>query len=117
VAEHIFHCAPVEDWAAAQESGRYEHSTRGRSLADEGFIHASTAQQLPGVLARFYADYPEDLVVLEIDPDRLDVPLVYEVGDPATGERFPHLYGPLDPAAVVGTRVLHPPHGRSSREG
>ena len=35
----------------------------------------------------------------------------WEVGDPATGERFPHLYGPLDVDAVIATRVLPPPHG------
>ena len=63
------------------------------------------------VRRRFYADLQTDLVLLTVDPDALTVPVRWEVGDPATGERFPHLYGPLDVDAVVATRVLPPPHG------
>ena len=49
-------------------------------------------------------------MLLTIDSGRLGVPLRFEVGDPATGELFPHIYGPLDVDAVVATRVLPPPH-------
>jgi len=35
---------------------------------------------------------------------------VREVGDPATGEEFPHVYGPVDVDAVVGVTVVEPPH-------
>ena len=99
----IYHCSLVSDWAAAQAVGSYEVSTRGRSLADEGFLHASYAGQVAGVLARFYADVTEPMVLLVIDPDRLTVPVVPEspAGAPADAEKFPHIYGPLDPAAVV----------------
>jgi uncharacterized protein (DUF952 family) len=31
--------------------------------------------------------------------------------DPATGERFPHVYGPITADAVLTTQVLRPPHG------
>ena len=86
-------------------------------LEEEGFVHCSTPGQLAGVLGRYYADHDRDLVLLTIDPDRLASPLVWEVGDPVTGEEFPHVYGPLTPDAVVATRVLHPrtprPHSRS----
>lgn len=34
-----------------------------------------------------------------------------EVGNPETGEQFPHVYGPINPSAVVDTRVLTAPHG------
>ena len=106
----IYHLAEPAYWADAVRAGSYAQSTRGRTLAQEGFLHASTAQQWPQVRRRFYADLPTDLVLLTIDSGRLGVPLRFEVGDPATGELFPHLYGPLDVDAVVATRVLPPPH-------
>lgn len=106
----IFHLAESGHWAAAQESGVYEQSTRGRTLAGEGFIHASSAEQWPVVRSRFYADYPGDLVLLTIDPDQLHAEVRLEVGDIVTGESFPHIHGPLDVDAVVETRWLEPPH-------
>ena len=96
----IFHVATVADWEAAQASGGYTTSTRGRTLAEEGFLHAAREDQWRGVLQRFYADVAEPLVLLEIDTDLLGVPLVEEVA-PGTDETFPHVYGPLRPAAVV----------------
>jgi uncharacterized protein (DUF952 family) len=45
-----------------------------------------------------------DLVLLCVAADRLGAPLRYEQGDPGSDELFPHLYGPLEVAAVV--RVL-----------
>lgn len=100
----IFHIATVADWEAAQRSGSYTTSTRGRTLAEEGFIHASRADQWPAVRERYYADAAERLLLLVIDTDRLDVPVIEE-GVPG-GETFPHLYGPLLPAAVVAVVSL-----------
>jgi uncharacterized protein (DUF952 family) len=94
----IFHVATAADWAAAVRSGRYTTSTRDRSLADEGFLHASYRHQVAGVLERFYGDVTEPLVLLTIDTDRLEVPWRE---DPVGREHFPHIYGPLTPEAVV----------------
>ena len=106
----IYHLAEQADWEQAQREGSYTRSTRGRSLAEEGFIHASSAQQWPVVRSRFYADVTEPLVLLHVDETRLASPVVHEVGDPATGETFPHVYGPIEVDAVVDTTVLEPPH-------
>lgn len=103
----IFHIATAADWAAAQRSGAYTTSTRGRTLAEEGFIHASRGDQWPAVRERYYADVAEPLVLLDIDTDRLGVPVVDEVV-PGTGEVFPHVYGPIVPAAVVRAIPLEP---------
>ena len=48
----IFHIATVADWEAAQRSGSYTTSTLGRTLVEEGFIHASRADQWQGVRQR-----------------------------------------------------------------
>jgi uncharacterized protein (DUF952 family)/uncharacterized membrane protein YeaQ/YmgE (transglycosylase-associated protein family) len=97
----IFHLALASDWEAARAAGSYTISTRGRSLAEEGFIHASRGDQWPGVRARFYGDVTEPMVLLQIDTDRLGVPVVEEPAVPGATETFPHIYGPLDPSAVV----------------
>ena len=100
MAEHIYHCSLVSDWTAATAAGEYTVSTRGRTLQEEGFLHASYAGQVDGVLARYYTDVTEPMVLLVIDPDRLTVPLIPEAPS-GSQETFPHIYGPLDTAAVV----------------
>ena len=101
--EHLFHLALVADWEAAQAVGDYRVSTLGVSLEQEGFLHASFAHQWEGVRERYYADVADPLVLLEIDPDLLDVPLVVETPE-GSDESFPHIYGPLPVVAVVGVR-------------
>lgn len=93
--------ATAADWARARLAGRYTTSTRGRTLEQEGFVHASRADQWRGVHARFYADVEEPLVLLEIDTALLGCPVVEEPGEPGGSETFPHLYGPVPVAAVV----------------
>ncbi|TYL45971.1 DUF952 domain-containing protein [Nocardioides sp. BGMRC 2183] len=109
----IFHLALASDWRAARAAGAYTVSTRGRTLAEEGFIHASRADQWPGIRDAFYADVTEPLVLLQIDTDLLDVPVVEEEGDPGSGVTYPHLYGPLRVAAVVRALELPPPAATS----
>ncbi|MFC4506474.1 MULTISPECIES: DUF952 domain-containing protein [Streptomyces] len=99
--EHVLHITERALWTAAREQGAYEWSTRGRTLAEEGFVHCSTRAQLPKVAAFLYAAHdPGELVVLVVDPARLDVPLRYEAVPP-DGEEFPHVYGPIPVDAVV----------------
>ena len=101
-----YHLATVADWEAAKASGAYTTSTYGMSLADEGFIHASRSDQWEGVRERYYTEVEEPLVLLEIDTDLLDVPVVEEPPAPGVEETFPHIYGPLSTAAVVAVRPL-----------
>ncbi len=106
-ATELFHIGLAEDWADAEVTGEYTVSTRGRTLAEEGFIHCSFAEQVDATASRFYADV-DDAVVLRIDPARLPSPVVVEdlFG---TGEEFPHVYGPIPVGAVVEVRPLRPP--------
>ena len=97
----IYHLATVSDWDAARQEGAYSTATRGVTLEQEGFIHASRADQWEGVRDRYYAGVEEPLVLLEIETDLLDVPWVEEQPAPGVDETFPHIYGPLKPAAVV----------------
>ena len=76
---------------------------RAVSLAIEGFIHCSFAEQVAGSANRFYADAAE-LLLLHIDVDRLSSPLREEAS--GVGEIFPHIHGPLNRDAVVAVEVL-----------
>lgn len=106
LARELFHVALPEDWEAARVDGRYSISTRGRTLADEGFIHCSFAEQVATTIQRFYADVDE-VILLRIDPHRLAAPVVVEdlVG---TGEPFPHVYGPIPLDAVIDATPVAP---------
>jgi uncharacterized protein (DUF952 family) len=105
----IFHLALAADWAEALRNGEYRVSTLGRTLDDEGFIHASgTLEQVRGVAEGFYSNVAEPLVLLTIDEDRVDAPVRLEV--PAdSSEAFPHVYGPLPIHAVVAVEPYDRP--------
>jgi uncharacterized protein (DUF952 family) len=105
VSRLVYHCALSTDWENAQRSGTYTISSRGRTLHQEGFIHASYAEQVSGVLQRYYADETEPLLLLSVDPDRVGCAVVAEN---LTGgqELFPHIYGPIPLDAVVAITPL-----------
>lgn len=105
VDERIYHLALGSDWEADPALG-YAMSTIGVSLAEQGFVHCSFARQLAATARRYYRGR-RGLVLLEIDPARLHAPL--EVEEAADGDRFPHVYGPINRDAVV--RVTPVPMG------
>ncbi|MEO3811111.1 DUF952 domain-containing protein [Sphaerisporangium sp. B11E5] len=97
----ILHLALAADWDAARKAGEYRVSTLGRTLEQEGYIHACTDMtQLTGVAGRYYGGVTEPLVVLAIDEALLGCPVVLET-PPGAAERFPHIYGPVPVTAVV----------------
>lgn len=75
---------------------------RAASLDTEGFIHCSDFGTVHLPANRLYAGRT-DLVLLVVDPEKLDVQLRWEPGAPPVpnGAWFPHIYGPIPPAAVV----------------
>jgi uncharacterized protein (DUF952 family) len=97
----IYHFCPESTWEQAQREGAYTADT----LATEGFIHLSRAEQvyLP---ANALIRGRTDMVLLEVDEDRLPQPAVYEDG--GDGMLFPHLYGPLPLDAVVAVHPFPP---------
>ena len=101
----LYHIATVPDWIQAQQDGEYRTSTRGRSLSEEGFIHASTAAQVLPVANAVYLDEQQDLVLLVLDTSRSGAEIRREPV-PGWTDPFPHIYGPLDVAAVVRAVAL-----------
>ncbi len=96
--ERIFHIATAADWRRTLETGTYTTSTVGRTLDEEGFIHASRRDQVQGVFDRYYRGLGEPLVLLTLDPARLESELRV---DPVGEDTYPHVYGPINRSAVV----------------
>jgi uncharacterized protein (DUF952 family) len=92
----IYHIAPQADWERAQADGAYTAD----SLADEGFIHCSTATQHAEVANRIFAGRT-DLMLLLIDTDRLSASVLVEGG-------YPHIYGAVDLDAVIDVHPYRP---------
>lgn len=76
-------------------------------MAEQGYLHASTAAQVTGVANAVYRDCGEDLVILAIDPDRVRAEIRYE-DVPGADAPFPHVFGPLNPDAVISVRPFAP---------
>lgn len=101
----IVHVAFSRDWERAQETGRYDVSTRDATLAEVGFVHASSVAQMSGTLDRFFGDVDRsELVVLVLDVERLEAAGSPVRWEPVSGQPglFPHVYGPIPTDAVVG---------------
>lgn len=89
----LIHITTPAAWAAGSDTPHYAPAR----LVTEGFIHASRTGQVRGVLGRHYAGH-RALLLLLIDPQNL----TYEVREEEAGhgEIYPHVYGPIDRAAV-----------------
>lgn len=106
----LLHLAVAAEWERALSSGEYDRSTIDTSLAEEGFIHCSFPEQVQATADRYYRGR-DDIVLLVVDPGLLDVDVVVEAA--SSGERFPHVYGPIPVGAVTSARpVPFGPDGR-----
>jgi|SRR6187551_1522855 len=99
----IYHMCPEEAWAEAVAVGRYAGTADDRR---DGFIHFSTAEQLPESARRHRAGQT-GLVLVAVEAERLGERLRWEPS--REGALFPHLYGPLLPQEAA--RVLPLPLG------
>ena len=100
MAEPVYKVLSEAAYAKAARTGRFPGSPD--DLRD-GFIHLSAANQLAGTLAKHFAGQA-GLVLLAVDPGWLGPALKWEVS--RGGEPFPHLYAPLDLAAVLWAEPL-----------
>ncbi len=101
----MFHITTPAAWAAAQASGALSPA----SLASEGFVHCSTAAQVPGTLERHFRGQ-RGLLLLRLDEAKLEAAkLKWEAPPGRPAERYPHYYAPLPVAAVVSTHPAEQP--------
>lgn len=91
----IYHITTQIEWYQAKVDGKYTFC----SLETEGFIHCSLVSQYLKV-ANFRFKGKENLILLEIDEEKVSAKVVYENLEGGV-EDFPHIYGPLNIEAVV----------------
>jgi galactokinase len=103
----VLHLMPAEEWERQATTA----SISSPSLASEGFIHCTDDPKvLVKVANSAYRHLPGDFVVLHIDVAKLTSRCVWEepahVTDPdeVFAPRFPHVYGPIDRAAVLAVQ-------------
>lgn len=94
----LFHLAEPSVWNAQMDLPHYTPT----AFAEEGFVHCSTAAQLPGTAQRFYAH--REMVCLTLDATAL--PVVYENLEGGS-VLFPHVYQPLPKTAVREAKTVN----------
>ena len=117
MSNNILHIVPAAYFNAQPPGLPYLPET----YAADGFIHCTREPEIMLQIAnRFYKDAAGEVLVLVIDAGRVTAPVKWEApvhpdgtpahpdGTPAgPGETrlFPHIYGPLNRDAIIGTRA------------
>ena len=94
-----FKIIDAAEWRRALSEGVYGGSDV--DIAD-GFIHLSTAEQLPGTAGKHFAGRA-DLMLLSVDLTALGDTVLWEPS--RGGALFPHIHGPLPTRAVTHARA------------
>jgi uncharacterized protein (DUF952 family) len=96
----LYKICPSPLWRDAERAGVFRGSEVDRR---DGFIHFSTAAQVVETAAKHFAGQG-DLRLVRVDGGKLGDRLKWEPS--RGGALFPHLYGDLDLAAVIGVDPL-----------
>jgi uncharacterized protein (DUF952 family) len=97
----VFHLLHADAWE--------EQSGRGGPVAVDqferhGFVHCCFREQLVEIATWWFDPGPDDeLVALELDPERLTAELRLEA---SPSRWYPHLYGPIDADAVRDAHLV-----------
>lgn len=93
------HLVPEPVWRAQAANPVYA----AERLAAEGFIHTTFGEdEVLAVANRYYREDRRPYVVIDVDLDRLSAPVRFD----EAGPMYPHVYGPMETAAVVRVRPV-----------
>ena len=94
-ANITYHLVPVDYWLEHGSADEYVPA----GFEAEGFIHCTNGlDELVKVGNLFYTSDPRDFQVMVLDVNCLTSELRYDDAE----EVYPHIYGPLNTAAVIG---------------
>ena len=96
----IFKICDADEWEATKAADLYHGSAHDQR---DGFIHFSTASQLPGTLAKHYAGR-DNLLLIAFETDALGEALKWEAA--RDGDLFPHLYAALPASLALWAKPL-----------
>jgi len=103
---HIFKILTVEQWNKFKSEGAFQGSPVD---LEDGYIHLSRASQIKATLDKWYGEYAR-IVILEIDSQRVDSDLKYEIS--RGGAEFPHLFTVFPLKAVGKIWEISPENGQ-----
>ena len=96
---HTLHLVPEATWDAHDPATPYLPA----AYADDGFVHCTDGDdEMVAVANRFYAADSRPFLLLTLDLERTGSPWRFDDPD----RRYPHVYGPIDPASVVKVRRM-----------
>lgn len=94
----LYHLATADEWADYRQDGTIQPA----SLDTEGFVHCSWGRQVAGTVEKHFPGVT-GLLALHVDEDGLGDVVLIEEDSYGSGQAFPHAYGPIPVAAVLGT--------------
>ncbi|MFT4924224.1 MAG: hypothetical protein ACI8WB_000302 [Phenylobacterium sp.] len=97
-AQYIYLLAGQQEYDQALAAGELVRD----SLQNEGFIHASPADQLSRVANKHYTNVA-NVLVLVVEQQRITPPVKWQ---PATGGLYPHIFGPMNMDAVIEVQAI-----------
>ena len=95
----MYHLVPRTEWEASDPTQPYVPDAFG----SEGFVHCTDgADEVAATANRYFADFQGELLALVLDRARLSAPVRYEDQRAV----YPHVYGPIERAAIVHVLTL-----------
>jgi uncharacterized protein (DUF952 family) len=99
MARETLHLVPEAVWEAHNAAQPY----RPAAFEADGFVHCTDGDdEMVRTANRHYRADPRPFLVLTLDLERTGSPWRFD----EPGRPYPHVYGPIDPAAVVAVRRI-----------
>lgn len=93
------HLVPETAWEAHDPAAPYLPD----AFPADGFVHCTDGdEEMIAVANRFYGHDRRSFLLLTLDLERTASPWRFEDPD----QRYPHVYGPIDPACVMEVRRM-----------
>ncbi len=93
------HLVPEPTWEAHDPASPYLPA----AYPDDGFVHCTDGdEEMVAVANRFYRGDRRSFLLLTLDLERTGSPWRFEDQE----QRYPHVYGSLDPACVMDVRRM-----------
>ncbi len=96
----VYHLLSANKWQ--QQSDQLYYTPH--DLERVGFIHCCYENQIDYVQRTYFSD-KQDVVILKINPEKVEVPVKVEESQP--GMKFPHLIGSLNTDAIELVKSLY----------
>lgn len=100
MANLAYHLVPRNWYHRQPQDGHY----LPQAYSQDGFVHLTHGEhEMIEVGNRYYTGDPRPYLLLTIDLDHVSAEVCYEDAE----LRYPHVYGPIDRAAILAVREVY----------